>query len=204
MTKGDAVMGDREMIERARGLAASCDASGLVGTGAVIAALADRLEALSSEGRGDLERAEYRVGDFIGRHPVLCIHGHIDMNNLCPKCEAGEPAMSQPSPANQGEAVARVVSAHGDPEAFGEREIEVLCDLSKIPYNTHLYASPALAEPEGWVMVPREPTEEMIDAAVKASGDGMGMIGAAVRQCFARDYRAMLSALPPAPEGPAE
>lgn len=32
-------------------------------------------------------RPEYRVGDFIGRQPVLCEHGHTDMNNLCPKCE---------------------------------------------------------------------------------------------------------------------
>lgn len=36
--------------------------------------------------------------------------------------------------------VARVVSKHGDPEAFGEREIELLVDLSKLPYNTNLFA----------------------------------------------------------------
>lgn len=40
---------------------------------------------------------------------------------------------------SQGEPVAMVVSAHGDPEAFGEREIEVLADLGSIPYGTTLY-----------------------------------------------------------------
>jgi hypothetical protein len=39
--------------------------------------------------------------------------------------------------------VAEVVSKFGDPEAFGEREIRVLADLNKIPYNTPLYLHPA-------------------------------------------------------------
>lgn len=37
----------------------------------------------------DAGRKTYRVGEFIGRHPVLCIHGHIDPNNLCTDCEGG-------------------------------------------------------------------------------------------------------------------
>jgi|GEM_PF-3078016 len=45
------------------------------------------------------------------------------------------------APKVEQEPVARVVSAHGDPEAFGEREIEVLKDLSGIPYDTPLYTS---------------------------------------------------------------
>lgn len=44
--------------------------------------------------------------------------------------------------AETEEAVAEVVSVFGDPEAFGEREIKVLADLRKIPYNTKLYAAP--------------------------------------------------------------
>lgn len=36
--------------------------------------------------------------------------------------------------------VAKIVSKYGDPEAFGEREIDGVVDLSKIPYNTPLYA----------------------------------------------------------------
>lgn len=40
------------------------------------------------------------------------------------------------------EPVAVVHSKFGDPEAFGEREIVVLTDLRKIPYNTKLYATP--------------------------------------------------------------
>lgn len=48
--------------------------------------------------------------------------------------------MTAPSNANTSglEVVAKVVSAHGDPEAFGEREIEVVADLSRIPYRTDL------------------------------------------------------------------
>ena len=57
---------------------------------------------------------------------------------LCEPCD-------EPAQQHQGEPVARVVSKHGDPEAFGEREIEVIGDLSKIPYDTPLYthADPA-------------------------------------------------------------
>lgn len=40
------------------------------------------------------------------------------------------------------EPVAQVVSKYGDPESFGEREVVVLVDLSKIPYDTKLYTSP--------------------------------------------------------------
>lgn len=54
-------------------------------------------------------------------------------------------AKAAPEPV-QGEAVAKVISKYGDPEAFGEREIEVLADLRKIPYGTRLY--PAAAKPD--------------------------------------------------------
>lgn len=37
--------------------------------------------------------------------------------------------------------VAMIVSAHGDPEAFGEREIACKIDLRAFPYNTTLYAA---------------------------------------------------------------
>ena len=29
----------------------------------------------------------YAVGEFVGRQPVLCVHGSTDPNNLCPYCE---------------------------------------------------------------------------------------------------------------------
>ena len=44
---------------------------------------------------GDMERAveaAYRDPDFIGNRPVLCRHGWIDPNNLCPQCECGDEA----------------------------------------------------------------------------------------------------------------
>lgn len=43
---------------------------------------------------------------------------------------------------NTREPVAMIVSAHGDPEAFGEREIEIKADLKRFRYNTPLYAHP--------------------------------------------------------------
>ncbi|GEM_PF-3163603 len=49
---------------------------------------------------------------------------------------------AQPPAREDAQPVAKVVSAHGDPEAFGEREIEVLQDLKRIPYNTLLYTHP--------------------------------------------------------------
>ena len=40
------------------------------------------------------------------------------------------------------EPVAEIVSAHGDPEAFGERELVARADIQKFPYGTKLYATP--------------------------------------------------------------
>ncbi|WP_460231515.1 hypothetical protein [Agrobacterium radiobacter] len=48
----------------------------------------------------------------------------------------------------QDVAVAEIVSAHGDPEAFGERELVTLVDIQKFPYRTKLYAA-APAKQEG-------------------------------------------------------
>ncbi|MEL5710171.1 hypothetical protein [Serratia bockelmannii] len=42
----------------------------------------------------------------------------------------------------EAQPVAEVVSKYGDPEAFGEREIRVLADLQKIPYDTKLFTAP--------------------------------------------------------------
>lgn len=39
------------------------------------------------------------------------------------------------------EPVAWVRSKYGDPEAFGERELEALVDLSRVPYGTKFYAA---------------------------------------------------------------
>lgn len=43
----------------------------------------------------------------------------------------------------QDVAVAEIVSKHGDPEAFGERELVALVDIQKFPYRTKLYAAAA-------------------------------------------------------------
>ena len=63
----------------------------------------------------------------------------IDMRNI---------ALSALSAQVQDVAVAEIVSAHGDPEAFGERELVALIDIQKFPYRTKLYAA-APAKQEG-------------------------------------------------------
>jgi hypothetical protein len=58
------------------------------------------------------------------------------------------------------------------------------------------YASRAVAQavPEGWVLVPREPTREMLDAAWDNGFSGPGEDD---QPDFAAAYRAMLAATPP-------
>lgn len=46
----------------------------------------------------------------------------------------------KPAAQPHGEPVAEIVSKYGDPEAFGERELITLKDISKFPYGTKLYA----------------------------------------------------------------
>jgi len=70
---------------------------------------------------------------------------------------------------------------------------------AEVPVGTKLYDHPQPAAPrvpEGWVLVPLDPTPEMMRAAqdnpeYRVSGDGAY-----------RTYRAMLNAAPPAPEQP--
>lgn len=72
--------------------------------------------------------------------------------------------------AQSAEPVAIVVSKHGDPERFGEREIRALADLRKIPYNSKLYAAPPTPVlPPGFVLVPVEPTRAMVEAYLSAN-----------------------------------
>lgn len=47
---------------------------------------------------------------------------------------------SAPDDKGKGEPVAEIVSKFGDPEAFGERELIALKDISRFPYGTKLYA----------------------------------------------------------------
>ena len=99
--------------------------------------------------------------------------------------------------AQPAEPVAEVASKHGDPERFGEREIRVLADLSKIPYGTKLYAAPpapAAAIPPGYALVPIDPTPGIITtgtvALMKASDSDLD----ATREEIAATYRAMIAA----------
>lgn len=59
--------------------------------------------------------------------------------------------------------------------------------------------SPPAAVPDGWVMVPNEPTREMAIAAVKALDDATVSDPKAAGWDAIRAYRAMISAAPAAP-----
>lgn len=117
------------------------------------------------EGRTTLQSLASSVGDFLrvsaalsaqpspgGKDALAVIEELAELNRAC---AALDPDYKGPSDAAVqaaiaalaarqpvGEPMAEVISAHGDPEAFGEREIRVLADLRKIPYGTRLYAAP--------------------------------------------------------------
>lgn len=68
------------------------------------------------------------------------------------------------------EPVAMVVSKHGDPESFGERELEVLIDIQALPYDTPFYAAPISAKRE-WV----ELTDDELKAALEVHQVGLSV-----------------------------
>lgn len=78
----------------------------------------------------------------------LTVNTHASRDMACAEAEQWEQqgcvAGVRPIIVTHGQVVqspvARVVSKHGDPEAFGEREIEFLVDLATLPYNTNLFA----------------------------------------------------------------
>jgi hypothetical protein len=62
----------------------------------------------------------------------------------------------------------------------------------------------ALSRGEGWVLVPREPTEAMQEAGGRSIAHPsvyMGGAGPNRRKLAAQYYRAMIAAAPPVPEG---
>lgn len=81
------------------------------------------------------ESVEGDVGAEI--HTIL-----VDAGLRDPETNEMASLRAQPQACEDALPVAKVVSAHGDPEAFGEREIKVLQDLSRTPYDTPLYTHP--------------------------------------------------------------
>jgi len=70
--------------------------------------------------------------------------GLTDLHDLQAALDAVENALAAQV---QDVAVAEIVSKHGDPEAFGERELVALVDIQKYRYGTKLYAAaPAMQE----------------------------------------------------------
>jgi len=93
----------------------------------------------------------------------------------------------------QGEPVAIVYVAEPILEGTHGRWLSWLTAPSNIPNGTKLYAAPPADE----VVVPREPTEEMIDAAIKWR-DGLQVVDGPVtmRDQYRACYIAMLAAAP--------
>ncbi|MBO3274172.1 hypothetical protein [Pseudomonas schmalbachii] len=69
-------------------------------------------------------------------------------------------------PEQQLKPAAIVRSRYGDPEAFGERWLEVVADIQVMPYGTKLYAIPA-----DQVLVPRD----LVIRAIALAEDAMGL-----------------------------
>ena len=61
-----------------------------------------------------------------------------------------------------------VVSKCGDPESFGERELEVLIDIQALPYDTPFYASPVERQ---WVDL----TDDELKAALEVHQVGLSV-----------------------------
>lgn len=59
-----------------------------------------------------------------------------------------------------------VRSRYGDPEAFGERWLEVVADIQSMPYGAKLYAIPA-----DQVLVPRATLERIDECMCDILGD---------------------------------
>ena len=68
-------------------------------------------------------------------------------------------------------------------------------------FNRVKYVRADKAVPDGFVLVPIEPTDEMPNAAVDATGAGIGMswVNRSPQKIFRVGYKAMLSAAPQPP-----
>lgn len=96
---------------------------------------------------GYIIQAEKAEADAHQRHPRDCGHDGGDLSEHRDNIGSSY-TRSALSTQVQDVAVAEIVSAHGDPEAFGERELVALVDIQKFPYRTKLYAA-APAKQEG-------------------------------------------------------
>lgn len=76
---------------------------------------------------------------------IIALYDHLN-DDLAPPAVVKELARALLA-AYEQEPVAKVVSKFGDPEAFGERELEVLVDIQKMPYNTPFFTRPAPSIP---------------------------------------------------------
>ncbi len=107
-----------------------------------------KMAAARAKGRGGWEDSAQCSADALSR----MLRDHVDKGdprdvaNFCMMLHQRGETIAACQPVGQ-EPVAEVVSAHGDPEAFGEREMRVLADLRKIPYGTKLYAALPAQQP---------------------------------------------------------
>ncbi|MAO41143.1 MAG: hypothetical protein CMK70_13380 [Pseudohongiella sp.] len=84
--------------------------------------------------------------------------------------------------AMEGEAVAKIVNKHGDPESFAERDLELIADIQMLPIGTKFYTAPQPPAVPDWV----ENLRQLAEAATK--GPWHGGHGACM-DAVAVDYR---------------
>ncbi|MFJ7312566.1 hypothetical protein ACIQVE_07295 [Pseudomonas sp. NPDC098747] len=92
--------------------------------------------AISSTGidgcSGDLSTEQHQSESPLSELAVL--------RQTCAQLEKSRDQVVADRLKHQGKPVAEVVSKFGDPEAFGEREIKLLADISELPYGAKLFA----------------------------------------------------------------
>ncbi|NTA48196.1 hypothetical protein G6L34_08820 [Agrobacterium tumefaciens] len=85
---------------------------------------------------------------YLDKKPISAAYDGVPEAKAAAQADFEARIRSALSAQVQDVAVAEIVSAHGDPEAFGERELVALVDIQKFPYRTKLYAA-APAKQEG-------------------------------------------------------
>lgn len=117
---------------------------------ATISELLDRLEAVEKE-----RDAARKITDSFALALNTSNHKRYALRTKIEAMEKQEP-------------VAMVVSKCGDPESFGERELEVLIDIQALPYDTPFYASPVERQ---WVDL----TDDELKAALEVHQVGLSV-----------------------------
>lgn len=143
-----------------------------------VRALVDRIRELEAELAALRKQQSEPVAWMYVNNDGEC--EQIDYGNEFADLEDFEPLYREAAPKQQGEPVAEVVDGN-----LGPRLVWLYPDL-RVPAGTKLYREAAPRVPEGWQLVPKEPTKEMKEAYKSATVNFDNLTNNA--------YRAMLAA----------